>query len=86
MVNKKEKPMRSLERYLIENGSTEQGRLPIIDFTFRAVRNHRGVLQITIHPDNQSGDTVDYEVLGNKLIPVADTATGETDATIGTPR
>jgi hypothetical protein len=59
--------MRTLQKYL-EDCEKEN----IIDFSFRAEKKDDGY-QITIHPDNQSGETVDYIVKENNLKSICDT-------------
>ncbi len=56
--------MKTLEKYLRDNA-------PVCDFAFRAAPAFAdGRLQITIHPLDKSGETVDYYVHGNVLAPL----------------
>lgn len=57
--------MKTLEQYLKD--AAEQG---IIDFSFRATPGN-GAVVLTIHPQNQSGDTLDVVVHGNQVTPIA---------------
>jgi hypothetical protein len=53
----------TLERYFKINGKKN-----IIDFSLRA-QVADGIVTFYIHPDSKDGDTRDYYVFGNELIP-----------------
>jgi len=59
--------MRSLEEYLDDNA--KEG---IIDFAFRAEKIHGGY-QITVHPNGQGGETIDFFIENNSLVTTTDT-------------
>ena len=56
--------MRTFEQYLRDNEH-------IIDYAFRVTVEGNDV-KIVVHPANQSGETIDFEVIGNALITTAD--------------
>ena len=56
----------TLERYFKINGKKN-----IIDFSLRA-QVADGIVTFYIHPDSKDGDTRDYYVFGNELIPTAE--------------
>lgn len=56
--------MKTLYEYLKEN--IAKG---VIDFSIRAGYNRDGEIELYIHPDSKDGETLDFLVLGNELIP-----------------
>lgn len=61
---RKEKTMKNLEEYLRENINKQA-----IDHSIRAQIDNNGSVSFYIHPANISGDTLDFEVKENQLIP-----------------
>lgn len=57
----------NLEQYLIEN--IEKG---VIDFSIRASLKEDGRVVFYIHPSDQDGETLDFELQGNNLQPNRD--------------
>lgn len=53
-----------LDQYLQEN--MDKG---IIDFSLRISRDSEGAIHFYMHPSYVSGDTVDYKVKDNEVIP-----------------
>ena len=48
----------------------ENAKNGIIDFSLRAFVQQNGIITFYIHPDGKDGETLDYEVNGNDLVPM----------------
>lgn len=58
--------MKTFEQYLADARAND-----IIDFRLRTVENGDGGLDFYIHPADKDGDTGDFEVLNNAVIPLS---------------
>lgn len=57
----------TLEEYLKENHARD-----LVDHRLRAWRLKNGKIQFYIHPHDTSGETLDFTVDGNTLVPTGD--------------
>ena len=62
--------MKNLEEYLSKNFFNR-----IIDHSIRAKANSNDEVAFYIHPINANGDTLDFQVIGNTLIPLTNDLT-----------
>ena len=44
----------------------------VVDFSLRLVRGPNGELDFYIHPSNRNGETGDFTVVGNVVLPIED--------------
>lgn len=65
---------KSLEQYLADE---EQDG--IIDHNLRIIRNKEGDLHFYIHPSNHDGETCDFAVQGNRLLPIESAGSARRD-------
>lgn len=59
-----ERPRSTFETFLRENVERE-----VIDFSMRASVDSSGTVRFYVHPSGKDGETLDFQVLDNALIP-----------------